>query len=105
MIDALINGKLIKDTALKTSANGNNYCNFMLSVSVGEPNPIVITGIAFNETAEKIALLKKGDSLTVTGSLKPSQWQDKTNGETKHGLNVTVSACLTVYEVKKRREV
>jgi single-stranded DNA-binding protein len=102
MIDALINGKLLKDTELKTSTNGNPYCYFMLSVSTGEPKPITITGIAFNEPAEKIARLKKGDALTVTGALKPSEWTDKTTGETKHGLNVTVSNCLSVYDVKKR---
>ena len=103
MIDALINGKLAKDTQLKTSANGNLYCHFSLIVAIGEPTPIFITGIAFNENAERIARLKKGDALSVTGSLKPSEWTDKTTGETKHGLNVTVSDCLSVYEVKKRR--
>lgn len=103
MIDALINGKLIRDPALKTSANGTLYCQFMLSVSINEPQPIVVSGIAFNESAERIAKLKKGDALAVTGSLKPSEWIDKATGETKHGLNVTVSDCLTAYDVKKRR--
>jgi single-strand DNA-binding protein len=103
MIDALINGKLLKDTELKTSANNNQYCNFLLSVSTGEPKPIVITGIAFNETAQRIAKLKKGDPLTVTGALKPNEWQDKATGETRHGLNITVSDCLSVYDVKRRK--
>ncbi len=103
MIDALINGKLIKDTVLRSSANGNNFCNFILTVSTGEPIPMVITGIAFNEAAEKIAKLKKGDALTVTGALKPNEWKDKATGDTRHGLNITVSDCLTIYDVKKRR--
>ena len=103
MLDALISGKLIRDCELKTSANGNDYCNFLLSVHTGEPVPMVITGIAFNEVAGKIARLKKGDALTVCGSLKPSKWTDKTTGETKHGLSVTVSNGLTVYDIKKRK--
>lgn len=103
MIDALISGKLLRDTELKTSANGNAYCNFMLSVHAGESVPMVITGIAFSEVAEKIARLKKGDALTVAGSLKPSEWTDKNTGETKHGLSVTVSNGLTVFDIKKRR--
>ena len=103
MIDALISGKLMRDTELKTSANDNLYCNFMLSVHTGEPKPMVITGIAFSEVAEKIARLKKGDALTVCGSLKPSEWTDKTSGKTKHGLNITVSNGLTVYDIKKRK--
>ncbi|CAG1022896.1 hypothetical protein DOJK_01969 [Patescibacteria group bacterium] len=103
MIDALISGKLLKDTELKTSANNNQYCNFLLSVHTGDPAPMVVSGIAFNEVAEKIARLKKGDALTVAGSLKPSEWTDKTTGETRHGLNVTVSNGLTLYDIKKRK--
>jgi single-strand DNA-binding protein len=105
MIDALINGKLFRDTELKTSAKQTHFCNFMLSVSVGEPTAIIISGIAFNEAAEKIAKLKKGDAVSLTGSLKPSQWQDKTTGETKHGLNITVSDCLSLYDIKQRKAV
>ena len=69
----------------------------MLSVMVGEPQPIIVSGIAFGEVAEQISALKKGDALAVAGSLKPSQWSDKTTGETKHGFNVTVQKCLTAY--------
>jgi single-stranded DNA-binding protein len=102
MIDALISGKLLRDTELKTSANDNAYCHFMLSVHTGEPAPIVITGVAFGEVAEKIARLKKGDALTVAGSLKPTEWTDKTTGATKHGLTITVANGLTLYDIKKR---
>jgi single-strand DNA-binding protein len=64
---------------------------------------MVITGIAFSEVAEKIARLKKGDALSVCGSLKPSEWTDKKTGETKHGLSVTVSSGLTAFDIKKRK--
>ena len=103
MIDALISGKLIKDPAIKTGASGKPFCNFLLSVHVGEESPVIVSGIAFGDIAERIGKLSKGDALTVTGALKPGQWADKQTGETKHGLNVTVSACLTAYDVKKRR--
>jgi hypothetical protein len=103
MIDALISGKLIKDTVLKTGQSGKPYLQFLLSVSIGEPQPVVVSGIAFGETAERIAKLGKGDALSVIGGLKPSEWVDKATGETKHGLSVTVSDCLSVYQIKKRR--
>ena len=61
--------------------------------------------IAFNDAAERIGRLGKGDSLAVTGSLKPTNWQDKQTGEERHGLNITVSACLSPYDVRKRRSV
>ncbi|MDD5461959.1 MAG: single-stranded DNA-binding protein [Methylococcales bacterium] len=103
MIDALINGKLIKAPELKTSQNGKAYCSFLLSVAVGEEQPIVVSAISFGEVAERIAKLGKGDSLAVIGSLKPTTWQDKATNETKHGLNITVNNSLSVYDIKKRR--
>ncbi|MDD5460335.1 MAG: single-stranded DNA-binding protein [Methylococcales bacterium] len=102
MIDALISGKLIRDTETKISSKGNAYCNFLLSVSIGEELPVIVSGIAFSESAERISRLKKGDALTVTGALKPSTWNDKSTGEEKHGLSVTVSSCLSTYDVAKR---
>ena len=103
MIDALISGKLIQTPQLKTGKSGNPYTNFLLSVHIGEEKPVVISGIGFAEIAEKIAKMGKGDALAVTGSLKPSQWEDKISGETKHGLSITVSNSLSVYEIAKRK--
>lgn len=103
MIESLIMGKLFKDIELKKSSKQTLYCNFMLSVLVGDQKPILVSGIAFNDQAEKIARFKKGDSLSVVGSLKPNQWPDKTTGEIKHGLTLTVQDLLSVYDLKKRR--
>jgi single-stranded DNA-binding protein len=103
MIDALVTGKLIRDPALKTGASGKPYCNFLLSVPTGDGEPVIVSGIAFADVAERIGRLGKGDALSVAGSLKPSEWTDKTTGETKRGLNITVSAALSAYDVKKRR--
>ena len=51
---------------------------------------------------DSIAKLGKGDSVSVIGSLKPSEWIDK-SGEVKHGLNITVNNALSPYDIKKRR--
>jgi len=103
MIDALITGKLIRDPALKTGPSGKPFCNFMLSVPIGDGEPVVVSGIAFADAAERIAKLKKGDAVSVAGALKPSEWADKTTGEMKRGLNITVSVALSAYDIKKRR--
>jgi single-stranded DNA-binding protein len=105
MIDALINGKLIKAPELKTGQSGKHYTQFLLSVSVGEEKPVIVSGMAFTETAEKISKLGKGDALSIVGSLKPSEWTDKATGLLKHGLSVTVSSALSAYDIKKRRPV
>ena len=103
MLEALISGKLIKAPELKTGQSGKYYCQFLLSVSVGEDKPTIISGMAFQDVAEKIAKLQKGDALSVVGALKPSEWVDKGTGVTKHGLSITANASLSAYDIKKRR--
>ena len=66
---------------------------------------MIVSGVAFTETAEKIARLQKGDALSVVGSLKPSEWTDKATGTLKHGLSITANASLSAYDIKKRRPI
>jgi single-strand DNA-binding protein len=103
MIDALISGKLIKTPELKTGHSGKPYAQFLLSVAIGEDKPVVVSGMAFGDMAERVAKLQKGDPLAVIGSLKPTEWIDKTTCETKHGLSVTANNVLSPYDIKKRK--
>ena len=103
MIDALISGKLVRDPALKVGQSGKPFCNFLLSVHTGDESPVVVSGIAFSDVAEKVANLKKGDAVAVVGPMKPTAWTDKASGEERHGLNITAQAALSPYDVKKRR--
>jgi single-stranded DNA-binding protein len=103
MIDALVSGKLIRTPELKTGQSGKHYTQFLLSVSIGEEQPVVVSGMSFGETAERIARLQKGDPLSVIGSLKPSEWTDKATGGLKHGLSVTANNSLSPYDIKKRK--
>jgi len=105
MIDALVSGKLIRDPQIKISSNGNQYIQFMLSVSAhGEADTQVISGIGFDESViNKINLLKKGDSLAIAGALKQTEWTDKTTNELKHGLSIVANNSLSVYDIQKRK--
>ncbi len=102
-LEALISGKLIKTPELKAGQSGKYYCQFLLSVSVGETAPIVVSGMAFQDVAERISKLGKGDALSVVGALKPNSWTDKATGTLKHGLSITANASLSAYDIKKRR--
>jgi len=37
-------------------------------------------------------------------ALKPNEWADKATNIVKHGLSVTVSNSLSVYDIQKRRK-
>ncbi|MEI6269495.1 MAG: single-stranded DNA-binding protein [Methylococcaceae bacterium] len=104
MIDALVSGKLIRDPELKTGKSGKPYCQFMLSVHIQDAEPIVVSGIGFSDVADRIALLKKNDSLAVIGSLRPTSWTDRNTNEEKHGLNITANNSLSTYDIQKRRK-
>jgi single-stranded DNA-binding protein len=104
MLECLLSGKLIRQPELKQGASGKAYCNLLLSVSVGEAENIVCSGIAFGEVAEKLSKLQQGDAVSLAGSLKPNEWPDKKTGETKHGLSITVNQALSVYDIQKRRK-
>lgn len=103
MIDALISGKLAKDPISRTGPSGKPFTNFSLIVPIPDAGPMFVSGIAFGDAAEKLSRLKKGDPVCVVGSLKPSEWTDKTTGEIKHGLNITTNHVLSVYDIQKRR--
>lgn len=103
MIECLLNGRLIRSPELKTGNSGKPYTNLLLSVSVGEAENIVISAIAFGDIAERLAKLGQGDAVSLAGSLKPTEWTDKT-GATKHGLSMTVTQSLSVYDIQKRRK-
>ena len=103
MIDALISGKLIKTPEQKTGKSGKPYCQFLLGVHADGEN-VVVSCIAFGDQAERVGKLGKGDALSVAGALKLTEWVDRNTNETKHGLNVTVSSVLSVYDVRKKRK-
>lgn len=92
MIDALVSGKLIRDPMMKTSQSGKPYCNFM----IGAEENIIVSGVAFGETGDRIGSMTKGQPLAVMGGIKPSSWNDKSTGDTKLGLNITVSTMLNL---------
>jgi hypothetical protein len=56
MIDAIVSGKLIKDPLTKTGPSGKAYTNFLLSVSTGEGEPVIVSGICFAEVLAQDAM-------------------------------------------------
>ena len=104
MIDSLISGRLVRDPQIKTSSNGNQYVQFLMSVSMGEADTQIVSGVGFDESViNKINLLKKGDSLAIAGALKQTEWTDRATNELKHGLSIVANNSLSVYDIQKRK--
>jgi single-strand DNA-binding protein len=109
-IEAAFWGTLGKDAELKTSRNGNPYVNMGLAVITGEADDgkQVTTWVqvtCFGEAAQKIAArAKKGDRVYCEGTLTQTQWNDRSTGEVKRGLNVTAWKCERIGNIGRARE-
>lgn len=103
MLSVLISGTLIRDPQTRTSQNGNAYTTALIRVPTNE-EPALVSVIAFGELAESLAGLRKGDSVSVTGSGHISLYEDRNSGEPKASLALTAAGILTAYEVSKRRK-
>jgi len=108
MLSALISGQLATDPKHGTSQSGTNWANCVVRVpcgqnrETGDQESAFVQVAAFGSEAEKMARLTKGDSLSATGSMKPSEYQAK-DGTTRHGLSLTATGILTAYMVKQKR--
>jgi single-stranded DNA-binding protein len=105
MLSALASGQLVRDPKSGTSASGTRWANTTIRVSTGndrEGNALAsfVTILAFNDDADRLAKLGKGDAISVQGSLKQTQYE--ANGETRHGLEILVNGILSVHDKRKR---
>jgi single-stranded DNA-binding protein len=101
ILNVLVSGKLIKDPVSRIGSSGKPFTTALLRVDTGEEEQMLVSVIAFQESAEKLGRLKAGDGVAIAGSAKLSSWEKE--GEVKHGLSVTASAVLSAYDVKRRR--
>lgn len=106
MFNVLISGKLSKPPKLGVGRNGQPYCTASVRVPVqgqreDEPDAVFASVIAFGEDAEKLGRLLQGDAVSVSGSARLSQWEKE--GRAMTGLNVTATAILSAYDLRKRR--
>lgn len=108
MLSALITGTLATDPKAGTSKSGTEWANCVVRVpcgqnrETGDQESAFVQVAAFGDEAGKLARLTKGDSVSATGALKPSEYQAK-DGTTRHGLSLTATGILTAYGIAKKR--
>ena len=107
MINALLAGQLASQPKSGTSASGVTWANCIVRCPVGnnrETGDAEVTFVSlacFGTEAEKLARMDRGDAISATGNIKQSSYTK--DGVERHGLSMTASAILTVYQVKRRR--
>ena len=105
MLSALASGTLARNPKSGTSASGTRWANSTMRVSTGndrEGNALTsfVTILAFNDDADRLAKLGKGDAISVQGPLKQTEYQK--DGETRHGLEILVNGILSVHDKRKK---
>ena len=108
MISALISGSIVSDPRSGISKSGTEWSNCVVRCpcgqnrETGDAESAFVQVACFGSEAGKLARLTKGDSVSASGALKPSEYQAK-DGTTRHGLSLTATGILTVYQVKAKR--
>jgi single-stranded DNA-binding protein len=102
MISIFASGSLINKPALRTSRNGNEFVACQMRCAAGNEN-FLVSLVAFDELISKaLAALNRGDSVSITGTGKPSTWTGR-DGEPCLGLSMKVEQLMTQYSLTKKR--
>jgi hypothetical protein len=106
MIDGLIGGKLYGKPAQRVGQSGKPFVTCKIRTPLADGESIFVAVITFDkEVGAGLLALDDGDSVALSGELKPKVWQPK-EGEAKPALDLVAHALLTAYHVsRKRREV
>ena len=104
MIDALIQGKLIKAPESRTTKAGKPMASARLRVATADPAASVLCGVVAFEPEAVAALLAlgEGDAVSVAGPLKVGTWTDK-EGNARPSLDLVADRVLSVYAIRKQR--
>ena len=103
MLNILATGTLVSDPKSRQSATGKAYATASMRVPTEDGEAMLASLIAFNADAvAALMALSKGDSLSVAGRAKLSEWAGQ-DGVEKRGLSVVADQVLTVYQIEKKR--
>lgn len=104
MIDALIGGTLHAAPEQRTSAGGKTYVLAKVRTPTAGGESLFVNVICFDrDTCAALLALGAGEPVHLAGALTPKAWTDR-EGNARPVVDMTASACLTAYAVKKRRD-
>jgi len=103
MIRALVSGTLHGDPQTRTSRGGQPFTTGKLKADSGDGATVWVSLIAFGQEGERLATLKAGAAVSVSGRAKLSSWLGK-DGSPAAGLDVTVDEVATLRGRPKPRD-
>lgn len=95
MIRVLTTGTLYADPASRTSQAGKVYATAKLKADGKDGATVWVSLVAFGEQAERLAILKAGAAIAVSGKVELSAYLNKA-GEPAAGLSVVVDELATL---------
>lgn len=95
MIRALLTGTLHSDPQTRTSRDGQPFTTGKLRADTGDGNTTWCSLIAFGQEGERLATLKAGAAVSVSGRAKLSSWLSK-DGSPSAGLDMTIDELITL---------
>lgn len=95
MIRAIATGTLFNEPQARTSAAGNSFVTAKLKADGKDSAVVWCSLIAFGEQAERLAALKEGAALSVSGRCEVSAWINR-EGEAQGGLSLVVDELATL---------
>lgn len=100
MIHVLLTGTLYDTPARRVARNGNPFATAKLLADASDGSAVWCSMIAFAEAGERLATLHAGESVSVTGKARLSQWEDA-EGKPRAGLDVTVTEVLSLRQASR----
>jgi len=100
MIQASIHGRAARDGELLESKTGKPWCRLSVACDAGRDRQTGetltqwLTLVAFNQQAEALARVRKGETVSAIGRVELSRWATRA-GEQREGLQLIADSVLT----------
>lgn len=95
MIRALLSGVLHTDPQARASQSGKPFTTGKLKADAADGGTVWCSLIAFGDVGERLATLKAGAALSVSGRAKLTAWTGK-DGNLAAGLDLTIEELTTL---------
>lgn len=104
MFDGVMAGRLVRPAKMSQTRTGKAMATALVAVRCEQTSDTTLVScVAFERFAEQLGAMEKGDAITAVGPIRPTQWETG-DGETRHGIGMTIAKLTTPYLRRKTAE-